>query len=245
MKRQPPKLVLFDIDGTLVRGSPKGRAVEVWRDRLEAVFSEVHGVPISFELDLKDYNGLVDVSVFWHIAQRLKIPRASFEQKLPATKEMFHRLLKQALEEKSLQYVAVEEAHALVRKLVAGKQIAIGIITGNIEENAWLKLTNAGLRKYFSFGGFGGTAENREELVLEAIFNAEAHLGKAFAREEIIVIGDTPHDVRAAKSAGVRAIGVASGITATLAELAAEEAEMVVPTLLDPRVLALFQFPKT
>ncbi len=117
MKRQPPKLVLFDIDGTLVRGSPKGKAMEMWKERMHAVFSEVHGVPLSFELELKDFNGLVDVSIFWHIAQKLGISRASFEEKLPASKEMFHGRLKKALEENSLRYVPVEEAHAFVREL--------------------------------------------------------------------------------------------------------------------------------
>ncbi len=118
------------------------------------------------------------------------------------------------------------------------------MITGNTEENAWLKLKSAGIDKYFSFGGFGDTAETREELVLEAISKAEKHLGKTFMREEIMVIGDTPHDIRAAKAAGVRVIGVASGITATQEELVVEGAELVVATLLDPRVLALFQFSK-
>ena len=140
MKRRPPQLVLFDIDGTLVRGSPKGKAVEIWKERISAIFSDVYGMSLPFALELKDFNGLVDVGIFWRIAQKLGVSRPVFEKTLPASKDVYHQLLKQALTGKRYRYVAVEEAHTFVRQLKNKNHADFGLITGNIEVNAWLKL---------------------------------------------------------------------------------------------------------
>jgi phosphoglycolate phosphatase len=110
----------------------------------------------------------------------------------------------------------------------------IGLATGNLEAGARIKLTRGNLWHRFPFGGFGSDARDRAELVRVAIARGRARAGRDFARDEILVVGDTPRDVAAAHDAGARAIGVATG-GHTAAELRACGADEVYETLAEWR----------
>lgn len=90
-------------------------------------------------------------------------------------------------------------------------EISIGVATGNLEEAGWLKLECGNIRQFFSFGGFGSDSSERSRIIQTAIKRGEKYLGKKIKREEVYVIGDTCHDVRAAKKLGLKAIGVTTG----------------------------------
>ena len=82
----------------------------------------------------------------------------------------------------------------------------LGIVTGNIETTAWMKLRHAGIDHYFSFGGFGCTHADRAEIARQALKNSGiVHPGK------IVLIGDTPSDINATKVNGFISIAVATG----------------------------------
>lgn len=231
------KLVLFDIDGTLVRSGQKG--VTYWKLRLEAVFNEVYKTPISFEIKAHDFNGMLDTKVMRVIATRLGISEDVFFAGFPKARKIFHAFLKKAVDAGNIRYYAIEDARVLVEKLHLNPRLSFGVITGNIEANAWLKLRSAGYTNHFDFGVFADEIEERADLVEEAVVRASKHFSHAFPKEHVIVVGDTVHDIRAAKAAGVLSVGVATGLTSSEKHLTGEGADLVVSSLMDERVLTL------
>jgi phosphoglycolate phosphatase-like HAD superfamily hydrolase len=97
-----------------------------------------------------------------------------------------------------------------VLDLLRGSGKLLGVASGNLELVGWLKLKAAGLRDYFAFGCFTDECEMRDEIFRAAVAEARRRLGVADAT--ICFVGDTPDDVRAARSAGARIIAVGTGI---------------------------------
>jgi phosphoglycolate phosphatase-like HAD superfamily hydrolase len=88
--------------------------------------------------------------------------------------------------------------------------IVCGLATGNVEQGARIKLERGNLNSYFRFGGFGSDAENRTDLVRRAAEKGILQAGQNIDPQEIFVIGDTPRDIEAGKGAGFRTVGVAT-----------------------------------
>lgn len=239
MTTRKKKLVLFDIDGTLVNSSPKG--VGQWKERIATVFQKVYDVSVPFEMDAHEYNGKVDKQVFRLLSEKLGIPKDIFDDRFPQARDVFHEELQKIIASEDDAYLAFDDAKTFVSRLIEIPYIEIGVITGNIERNAWAKLEKAGLHNFFSFGAFADDVEDRGELVRHALDKASAYFNTSFDKDDVIVIGDTVHDIRAAKSGGVRSVGVATGASTTLEELIQEGADLAVPTLMDERVFALLE----
>jgi len=197
-----PTVLLFDIDGTLITTGGVGKRA------LELVFDEAFGrgdVFGEFRLD-----GMTDRAI---------VRAALLAAGRPATGEEIDRVL--------AAYVEVlerEVARADLRqyRLHAGMQqavdealshghIAVGLGTGNIREGARVKLSRVGIYHRFAFGGFGSDHEDRTELIRIGAERGAAKLGVPLAECRIVVIGDTPKDVAAAKGIGAEAVGVATG----------------------------------
>jgi phosphoglycolate phosphatase-like HAD superfamily hydrolase len=109
----------------------------------------------------------------------------------------------------------------LLQELEKHPECDLGLLTGNIEEGARLKLKPFDLNSYFVFGAFGSDSANRNDLPLFAHKRANEVLGKEFTRDEIVIIGDAVNDVLCAQGYGVKCIITATGKTPkeTLAEL--------------------------
>jgi phosphoglycolate phosphatase-like HAD superfamily hydrolase len=90
-------------------------------------------------------------------------------------------------------------------------EVRIAILTGNLEYTGWKKLELAGLKHYFTFGAFGSDSKVRSELVGIALQRAETEFGITYRNKNIIIIGDSPHDVECGKPYGVTSIAVATG----------------------------------
>jgi len=238
-RKKTKKLVLFDIDGTLT--SVTDKSIEYWKKRLAAVFETVFQTPIGFDLQIKNYNGMVDRKVLWKIAEELGISQDVFNEKFDEAKEVFHSYLQEAVNEGKVEYFPIIDAQRLVEQLPNHDHISMGLVTGNVEKNGWLKLQSASLNRHFVVGGFGDTVVERVDLVKLAIQNASKYYNNEFQTHEIIVIGDTVHDIVAARGANVFALGVATGHTDTADMLKDAGADMVVDSLLDERVFALLE----
>lgn len=241
-KQKPKKLVLFDIDGTLVDSSAK--SVGQWKERIAAVFERVYETRIPFDIDVHDYNGKVDKQVFLLITEKIGVTRELFNSRFDKAKEVYHAELVRVLREEEAVYVAFEDAKRFVEALLKEPDVSFGVITGNIEKNAWAKLEKAGLHSLFNFGAFADEVESREALVVHALEKARDHFGVAFRLTDVVIIGDTVHDIRAAKSGGVRSVGVSTGASTTREGLLAEGADLVVSSLMDDRVFSLLGLMK-
>ncbi|MFW6078919.1 MAG: haloacid dehalogenase-like hydrolase, partial [Gemmatimonadota bacterium] len=106
----------------------------------------------------------------------------------------------------------------------------LGLLTGNIEPGARLKLAAVGVARRFGFGAFGSDHERRDRLPAIAVRRARAAVGRRFDGPEIVVVGDTPHDVTCGRALGVRAVAVATGRYGDQS-LAAAGADVVLPDL--------------
>jgi phosphoglycolate phosphatase len=223
------RVLLFDIDGTLVATAGAGRLA------LERAFAELAQVANALEQVILD--GATDVAIV-----REALVRAGRE----ANPALIDRLLARytAL---LPTYLAAAESYRLldgVAEILEGLTRAgrvFGLCTGNIVEGARHKLARGGIWRHFEggfLGGFGSDAEPREDIARMALQRAAAHLGGALDPREALVIGDTPRDVRAAQMVGVPVLAVASGRHG-VAELRATGATHVVPSLQAPEALAI------
>ncbi len=89
----------------------------------------------------------------------------------------------------------------------------MGVVTGNFEEAAWAKLERRKIRHFFRFGGFGSDSESRFELTRRALRRGKSLLKSKISNSDVLVIGDTVHDIAAGKKMGVKTAAVATGQT--------------------------------
>jgi phosphoglycolate phosphatase len=202
MRRISPKLLLFDIDGTLLstHGIPRQAMSTVLKRR----FSE-------FNYDTGfNFSGRTD----WEIVEHL----LRFDDR-PCDDELVHRILDDFGAE--LEIVLQNGRHPLIYpgvrplldKLYESERFYLGLVTGNIAKGARIKLTKAGLDHFFAIGGFGDDSNNRNDLPPLAITRAEKQFGCSFERKNIWVIGDSPRDIGCARHNDLKALAVSTGWT--------------------------------
>ncbi len=193
------KLILWDIDGTLIVSGRAGIFA------LAKAFQKKYGREPDFSR--LDVSGRTDR---WIAQQVLE------QQNLEATPDTIHAYLEAYLE--CLQ----EELNArpgrvlpgildLLERFRTNPRIAQGLLTGNLQRGARIKLEHYQVWHYFSFGAFGDDSPIRNELGPHAVKRARTSHSVDFAPENIFVIGDTPHDIECGKAIGAKTIGVATG----------------------------------
>ncbi len=189
------KVILFDVDGTLVKAGGCGLKA---LNRAVVEFGGPDNICSKFELQ-----GSTDRDNF----NRAFI--CAFKRK-PKEKE-FLKLKKKYLEilpsevnaaVNNKRYLKIKGVEKLLKFLSSQKDVFLGLATGNFQEGAYLKLAPSGLSHYFSFGGFGGDYEKREDMIESAVREAEKFLKCRSDEFQVYVIGDTEKDVQAAKAHG-------------------------------------------
>lgn len=216
-----PALYLFDIDGTLLRAGGAGARA------LDAVFAAKYGLDEAMRGI--EAGGRTDP---WLVAR-------VFETRLDraATPAEIDDVLDAYLPELARELAATPSFRVLphvdesLTFLAARPGVALGIATGNIERGARIKLDRAGLTPRFRFGGYGCDHAERPRVVARAIERGRARAG-ACDPARIVVVGDTLHDVTAARACGVRVVAVATGADSR-ATLDAAGADVVLDTLAD------------
>jgi phosphoglycolate phosphatase-like HAD superfamily hydrolase len=214
---------LFDIDGTLVLSGGAGKRA------LERVFAARYGLGEAMAGIAP--NGRTDPWIVTEMFRRLgRVPEV---QEIALVLADYELALAEEVA-RSEGYRLMPSARELLDRLRG--RATLGLATGNTAQGARIKLARGGLWDYFTgkdgapIGGFGSDSADRTDLVRRGIARASAHLGRALAPEEVLVVGDTPHDVVAAHAAGVRAAAVTTG-GHSVAELAACGADQVFETL--------------
>ncbi|HEY4779115.1 MAG TPA: HAD hydrolase-like protein, partial [Solirubrobacterales bacterium] len=94
---------------------------------------------------------------------------------------------------------------------LAARGVLLGLVTGNIEAAAQIKLARADLNRFFAFGGYGSDSSDRTELTRRALERGGTVAGSPLDPAAAIAVGDTPRDVKAGHGAGIRVVGVATG----------------------------------
>jgi phosphoglycolate phosphatase-like HAD superfamily hydrolase len=213
------KLVLFDIDGTLVRTG--GAGIEAFR----RVFATEFGVSDGFE-KLK-FAGRTDLGLVREFFEYHKIPMTP--ENLGRFFEQYVFLLDHILAQGAPQACrGVLEFIAALRKLPVPPML--GLLTGNIRLGAEIKLRHCGLWDIFEMGGFADDSEDRNMIAAAAKERGSRLLGKELRGEEVVVIGDTAHDIRCGRYIGARVLAVGTG-GATLEELKSHQPDWAVEDL--------------
>jgi phosphoglycolate phosphatase len=112
----------------------------------------------------------------------------------------------------------------------AAAAAGLGLLTGNIQLGAEIKLRRFGLWEYFEFGGFADDHEERDHIAAAALARARRVLGADLQPDEVVVIGDTPWDIRCGRFIGAKVLAVATG-GSKLAELLEHKPDWAVPDL--------------
>jgi phosphoglycolate phosphatase len=194
------KLLLFDIDGTLV--STGGAGVRA----LNRAFCQVVGIVNA--MDGIRLHGKTDPAIIREVFNAREVPslRASFDQILAAYVEFLPEEV-----ERSTQYRVLPGILSFLQDFHRRPDLVFGLATGNVERGARIKLARGKLNSFFTFGGFGSDAESRTELVRCAAESGVRHAGRDIEPQDVFVIGDTPRDIDAGREAGFRTVGVATG----------------------------------
>jgi phosphoglycolate phosphatase-like HAD superfamily hydrolase len=196
------RLILFDIDGTLVLTGGAGlRAMNRACAELVGHDSALDGITLAGRTD-------------WIILDDVlrKHGQALDERLLSHLRELYLRHLREEIELPGRGVkAAMPGVHALLDSLQTRDDVALGLLTGNFAEGARIKLEHFDLWKYFACGAFGDDAADRNALVPVAIRRAR-ECGIADAQpSDVLVVGDTPHDVACALAVGATPVGVATG----------------------------------
>jgi phosphoglycolate phosphatase-like HAD superfamily hydrolase len=197
------RLILFDIDGTLL--STNGAA----RRAFERALLRVYGTagPIATH----QFDGKTDPQIARELLTLAGLAQSDIDAELP---RLYHAYLTEMAaevarpEHSTSVYPGVRESLAALHERA---DVLLGLLTGNIAEGASLKLRSVGLDHYFALGAYGSDSEQRSDLPAIAVQRAFEKTGIGFQGKDVVVIGDTPSDVSCGRSLGVFALAVCTG----------------------------------
>jgi phosphoglycolate phosphatase-like HAD superfamily hydrolase len=145
---------------------------------------------------------------------RLGLEALGLEATAEAIAEILEFYVERLAEEVARADLTKYRLHAGIAEALAAAEArghGVGLGTGNVREGARIKLERVGVHERFAFGGFGSDSEDRVELIRQGAERGAAHLGAPLAECRVVVIGDTPKDVAAARGIGAESIGVGTG----------------------------------
>ncbi len=199
-------LILFDIDGTLIRGAGMGRR------GLERAFAEVFLLRVEDfpEVQKVTFGGFTDPMILADMARALGIETHRFQAHRTQFEEAYYRHLRVTVAQTADKQLC-HGIGELIPRLARNPLLSLGLLTGNLERGARIKLDPFGLNTYFPFGGFGSDHEDRSALAVRALEIARVRSGHLIGPEDVLVIGDTEHDIAAGRTNGFLTVGVTTG----------------------------------
>ncbi len=200
------KLVLFDLDGTLVTTGGAGcRALAKGAAKLYGKMPKFEHSLISGRTDLDNFTliyGLLHKGKKPSAAEVKKMEKAYVDQ-LPEEVKTLQR---------NKKYQMIAGVDQFLQSLAKEKDVVIALGTGNVEKGAYIKLEPSGLGKYFTLGGFGTDGHTREDMLKAAVKRAEKKYKTHFTPDQVYVIGDTHRDICAAKNCGFHSAVITTGL---------------------------------
>ena len=223
------RLVLFDIDGTLLLSLGAGRRALV--AAMASEFDQTDAVAAGVRFDVK-----TDPQIVREMFEVAGLP-APTDQQVGAILERYIDCLRQVLSHPDHRTEVMPGVLSLLDRIEAESHAVLGLLTGNVAGGAELKLRSGDIDpQRFRVGAYGSDHAIRAELPAIAAGRAESLFGRRPHGAEIVIIGDTPADVTCGLAVGARAIGVATGAYST-AELARAGAYAVFENLSDQQAV--------
>ena len=213
------KAVLFDIDGTLI--DTGGAGARSWR----WAFERLHSVPA--DISKSSSAGMTDPEVASRTFEAV-LGRAPSDHELSRLFAWYVYRLQHEVATSEGYRVLGGVVETLSRLMDRG--VVLGIVSGGLEGSARIKLERGHLNRYFPVGGYGTDSRDRPQITRVAIARVSTMHGRDIEPGEVIVVGDTPLDVDAAKAVGATSLGVASG-TYSVDDLRRAGADLVLSSL--------------
>lgn len=220
------KIPLFDLDGTLIRSKHKH---EFGLNRFTFAIEKVFGIKV--DLNRLITHGMIDSQILIELLALYDIPKEKSQEKLQEMFLVMEEFLMQYEDE--MNYEPLPGACELLKDLFE-RNIPLAVLTGNVECFGWKKLEKAGLKKFITVGSFGNMALIRSDLVPITLEKLQLECDEQIQKSNLVIIGDTPLDIRCAKESDIKSIGVATG-KYSKEELRVEGADLVVDSLLQKK----------
>jgi phosphoglycolate phosphatase len=226
------RILLWDLDGTLVRGQRYG----VFKDYTVPMLTRVFGTAGS--LDGMMVSGMTDLQIIEESLRGEGITREQIIARKDELLSCYIEEMKRATGNGAHLVEAIPGGREVLQLVAAHPRYLSALLTGNIEPAAYLKLELAGLSEFFKLpGAFGDSSFDRRDLPAIAGQRINEYLGASLPPEQFIVIGDTPNDIACARHFGARVLAVASGRMHSAEELLVHEPDALVPDLLDAELV--------
>ncbi len=198
------RLVLFDIDGTILLTAGAGR-----RAIMAAITEEVGHARGMEEVR---FDGKTDPQIVTELLEAAGHPGPHRSQRVQALCSRYVDLLQHELRQPNNRTTVMPGVHPLLDRLEGEEGVVLGLVTGNIAQGAALKLRAAGLDPArFRVGAYGSDAAHRPDLPALAARRAEAYFDRVPTGAEVVIIGDTPADIACGAGIDARAVAVATG----------------------------------
>lgn len=197
------RLVLFDIDGTLLWSDGTGRRA------MESALAEVFGSTGASEYR---YDGKTDRQIVRELMRGHGHADAHIDARLDTLLDLYLTRLERELDEGARRPTLCAGVVPLLDELESRRDVTLGLLTGNLERGAELKLGSVGIDfRRFRVNAFGSDEEHRALLPAVAQRRARELLGFDVRGDRVIIVGDTPADIECGKAIGARAVAVATG----------------------------------
>jgi phosphoglycolate phosphatase-like HAD superfamily hydrolase len=226
-KKNRKKLILFDIDGTLVLTG--GIAMNLM---IESI-SKISGGPVTW--NIRDFVGNTDQNIIRTLLHRNGMNEVQIADFVDEILDHYVNQLKIELMKDGVIQI-LDGVEALLNVLKNNDQFSLGLLTGNILDGAEIKLSRNRIFDYFPIGAFGNDALKREQLPPFAIQRAEKYYRHFFDRRNIWIVGDSVNDIRCAQANHIRCLAVASGHT-PLEELEPYHPDAILKDLTDTKTV--------
>lgn len=225
---QSLRILLWDLDGTLVRGKRYGVFKDYTVPMLESVFGTAGCLPEMM------VSGMTDLQIIEEALRGTGITREHISARKDELQRCYIREMRRAMGDGAHIIQAMPGAREILEKLDQHPRYRSAMLTGNIEPAAHLKVEITGLAEFFQLpGAFGNESFDRRDLPAIAAQRINEHLGANLTPEQFIIIGDTPNDIACARHFGARVLAVATGRMHSEDELRAHEPDALLPDLLD------------